>query len=46
MIYYILQGWPRNKRDTIDHLKPYYDNRNEFSLDNGIIMKGDRIYIP
>ena len=42
----ILQGWPENIRDLRMNLKPYWSYRDELSVENGIILKGDRIIIP
>ena len=38
----ILQGWPESRRE----LQPYWSYRDEVSIENGILLKGDSILIP
>ena len=42
----ILDGWPDNVNDIPNVLKSYYCIRDEFSVQNGLIFKGDRVVIP
>ena len=42
----ILDGWPDNINEIPNVLKPYYCIRDEFSVQNGLIFKGDRVVIP
>jgi transposase InsO family protein len=41
----IFRGWP-NKQDLDPELKPFWEHRDELSTCNGIITRGQRIYIP
>ena len=47
----ILQGWPESgrpesSRELHKDLQPYWLYRDELSVENGILFKGDRILIP
>ena len=42
----ILDGWPDNVDEISIILKPYYCIRDEFSVQNGLIFKDDRVVIP
>lgn len=42
----ILQGWPESHRELHKDLHPYWSYRDELSIENGILLKGDRILIP
>ena len=42
----IVTGWPEKQRDLPRDLRPYWSYRDELSVENGIILKGDRIVIP
>lgn len=42
----ILNGWPDNVNGTPGVLKPYYCIRGDFSVQNGLILKSDRVYSP
>ena len=42
----ILQGWPRSTSDVPDSVKPYFHHRDEISIHQGIIYRGDRIVVP
>ena len=46
-VYHFVQnGWPR-KRQVEQELQPFYTLRNEFSTENGYIVRnGDRIVVP
>lgn len=41
-----LQGWPTNKRDLDSELTSYWNFRDEISIVDGILLKGDRIITP
>ena len=41
-----LDGWPDNVDEILIVLRPYYRIRDEFSVQNGLIFKGDRVVIP
>ena len=42
----LLKGWPKYQKDLHNSLKPFWSDRGEFFLNDGIIYKGQRIYIP
>ena len=42
----IIQGWPTEKMDLPAVLHPYFHTRDEMSVQNGLIFKGDRVLIP
>ena len=42
----IMQGWPENKTQVPETLRPYFDYRDELSMQDGVIYRGDRIVIP
>ena len=42
----IYVGWPQSRSDVHRVLLPYWNFRDELSIDNGIVMKGTRIVIP
>ena len=42
----ITQGWPNDVHQVAEHLRPYFHFRDELAVQNGIIMKGDRVVIP
>ena len=42
----ILQGWPESRRELHKGLQPYWSYRDELPIENGILLKGDRILIP
>lgn len=42
----IITGWPETRRQLPSLLRPYWSFRDEMSVEDGIILKGDRIVIP
>ncbi|KAG1712216.1 hypothetical protein GQR58_002396 [Nymphon striatum] len=40
------KGWPEGKEVTPSCILPYFDYRDELSVMDGIIMRGDRVVIP
>ncbi|XP_041362100.1 uncharacterized protein K02A2.6-like [Gigantopelta aegis] len=42
----ILEGWPETQRQIPSNMKSYWPFRDELVIDNGIILKGDRVIIP
>ena len=42
----ILQGWPEDKVNVPDSLLPYFHIRDELSVQNGLIFRGERVIIP
>lgn len=42
----IMQGWPSHRQLTSSTVLPYYNYRDELSVQDGLILRGDRIVIP
>ena len=42
----IMTGWPRQKSQTPVQVMPYFHYRDELTVQNGIILRGDRVIIP
>ena len=42
----IMRGWPNNKANLECKVQEYWDSRDELTVVDGIILKGDRIVIP
>ena len=43
---YVVQGWPEERNDVRDDCKPFFNDRDEMTVMNGILFKGQRIIIP
>ena len=44
--YYITNGWPDQRDKLPDNVKIYFSFRDTLSVDNDLITKGERIWIP
>ena len=42
----ILKGWPEDKSNVPSQLAPYYSMRDELSIYDGLIFKGERLVVP
>jgi transposase InsO family protein len=42
----ILSGWPDHKCDVDPSIRSYFDHRDEMSVHDGVILRGERIIIP
>ena len=42
----IQRGWPNTKAELSEELKPYFDIRDTLQVEDGIILKGERLLIP
>jgi len=42
----ILQGWPTHKSAVPSELVAFFDHRDELTVQDGIILRGDRVVIP
>lgn len=42
----IREGWPENKYDVPEGIRSYFDIRDTLSEQDGIILKGERIFVP
>ncbi|XP_011689306.1 PREDICTED: uncharacterized protein K02A2.6-like [Wasmannia auropunctata] len=43
---FIRKGWPDKQSQLSDNLKPYFIHRDEFTVEQGIVMWGIRVVIP
>ena len=43
---YVTNGWSTNKNDINPTTMPYFNIRDEISVANGLVSKGDRIIVP
>ena len=46
LTYFILNGWPDMKTEVPPEIVVYFDMRDTLSIQDGIILKGERIVIP
>ena len=42
----IAKGWPNERQAVSPTIAPYFDDRDELSMQNGVIFKGERAVIP
>ena len=42
----ISKGWPKKRRSLTPNLQPYWNYRDELTIEDGILMKGQKIIIP
>ena len=42
----IYSGWPEKQKQVPVHLRKYWAYRDELSVENGLILKGERVVIP
>ncbi|CAK1583539.1 unnamed protein product [Parnassius mnemosyne] len=43
---YIIGGWPANKHDVMDLVKPYWGYKEHLSIAYGLVWKDQRIVVP
>ena len=46
LIKYIMQGWPSRQQDCVQQLQSYHTFKEELSVIDGLVFKGERIVIP
>ena len=46
LIELIVGGWPDKLKDLPKQLRPYWSFRDELSVENGVVLKGERVCIP
>ena len=46
VISYVLDGWPGNANECAEPAQPYFTCREELSIMDGLLVKGNRIVIP
>ncbi|KAL8607946.1 hypothetical protein ACOMHN_005501 [Nucella lapillus] len=42
----IIEGWPDNAKELPKNLRDYWSCRDEMSVQDGLVMKGERIVVP
>ena len=42
----ILQGWPDNKEHVPPQIFPYFSTRDELSIQDGLVFRGERVVVP
>ena len=42
----ILKGWPNSKKGLPSEVLPYFHCRDEYTVQDGIVLRGDRVVIP
>jgi hypothetical protein len=42
----VLQGWPDSIKKTQQVIKPYWNNRDDISIQEGVLLLGSRIIVP
>ena len=42
----IISGWPNDKKQLATNLRPFWTFREELSIHNGIIYKGQQVLVP
>ena len=46
LIKYIIQGWPTRQQDCVQQLQSYHTFKEEMSVVDGLVFKGERLVIP
>ena len=46
LVNVIINGWPDTIKDVPTHIRSYWSFRDELSVEDGIILKGNRVVIP
>ena len=42
----VLISWPNHKRDLPPEVQPYFNSRDELTIQDGLLFKNDRVIIP
>ena len=42
----VSKGWPDSKHQMSPYINPYFSFRDEITIENGILLRGERIIIP
>ncbi|CAB3991427.1 transposon Tf2-1 poly [Paramuricea clavata] len=42
----VMQGWPDSIKKTQQAIKPYWNNRDDISIQEGVLLLGSRIIVP
>ena len=46
IVRYVIEGWPVRRDQSSADVEPYWSYKEEISLINGILFKGERLIIP
>ena len=46
VVRYVIEGWPVRRDQSSADVNPYWSYKEEISLINGILLKGERLIIP
>ena len=46
LIETIIVGWPENIKQVPTDIRQYWSYRDELAVENGVILKGERVFIP
>ena len=46
LLQYIMKGFPLTKDECYDAIKPYFNYREELTVVDGLVLKGQHIVIP
>ena len=46
LVEIITHGWPKDQRELPTKIRSFWSYRDELSVENGIILKGSRVFIP
>ena len=46
LIKVTLTGWPEDKSQVSNPALPYYNVRDELTVQNGVIFRGERVVVP
>ena len=42
----IFKGWPNERADLPENLRPYFSFKDEMTVQDGVILRGERVVIP
>ena len=42
----VLEGWPSTQAEVPQEIRPYFSFKEEITVQNGLLFKGDRIIVP
>ena len=42
----ITDGWPEDKTQVAENIRPYFKHRDELSIHDGLVYRGERVLIP
>ena len=46
LLDYLRTGWPRSRKQAREFVRQYFDQQQLFSMVQGVVLRGDRIFIP